>query len=112
MIDKYSFGRFSFGGKEYASDVIIHGDNVTSWWRVTGHSVVREDIENLVAEEPAVIVIGTGSSGLMVVPPDTRRFIEDNGIQVIAEETAKAVESFNKLLAGGTDVAMAMHLTC
>jgi len=112
MIEKYSFGRFSFDGKEYTSDVIIHGDSVTSWWRVSGHSVARGDIENLVAEKPAVIVIGTGSSGLMTVPPDTRKFIEDNGIEVIAEETAKAVETFNELRAGGTDVAIAMHLTC
>jgi hypothetical protein len=112
MIERYSFGRYSFGGKAYTSDVIIHGDSVTSWWRVTGHSVAREDIEKLVAEKPAVIVIGTGASGLMTVPPDTRRFIEDNGIQFVAEETAKAVETFNELRAGGTDVAIAMHLTC
>jgi hypothetical protein len=112
MIEKYSFGRFSFGGKEYTSDVIIHGDSVTSWWRVAGHSVAREDIEKLVSEKPAVIVTGTGANGLMTVPPETRRFIEDSGIQVIAEETAKAVKTFNALRAEGTDVAIAMHLTC
>ena len=112
MIEGYSFGRFSFNGKEYTSDVIIHGDSVTSWWRVTGHSVAHDDIEKLVSEKPAVIVIGTGASGLMTVPPDTMRFIEDNGIQLIAEQTAKAVETFNELRAGGTDVAIAMHLTC
>jgi hypothetical protein len=112
MIEKYSFGRFSFGGKEYTSDVIIHGDSVASWWRVAGHSVARDDIENLVAENPAVIVIGTGANGLMTVPPDTRKFIENDGIEVIAERTAKAVETFNKLRAGGTDAAIAMHLTC
>jgi hypothetical protein len=112
MIEKYSFGRFSFDGKDYTSDVIIHGDSVTPWWRVTGHSVAREDIGKLVAAKPAVVVIGTGASGLMTVPPDTRQFIEDNGIQVIVEETAKAVETFNELQASGTDVAIAMHLTC
>ena len=112
MIERYSFGRFSFDGKEYTSDVIIHGDRVTSWWRVTGHSVARKDIHALVSEKPAVIVIGTGANGLMTVPPETRRFVEDNGIQLVAEETAKAVQTFNRLRAEGTDIAIAMHLTC
>jgi hypothetical protein len=112
MIENYRFGRFTFRGKEYTSDVIIRGDRVTSWWRITGHSVAREDIEQLVSEKPVVIVIGTGANGLMQVPPETRRFIEENGIQVIVEETADAVRTFNRLRAEGTDVAIAMHLTC
>lgn len=112
MIERYSFGRFSFGGKDYTSDVIIHGDGVTSWWRVAGHSVARDDIETLVAEKPAVIMIGTGANGLMRVPQETQQFIEDNGIQVIVEDTAKAVQTFNRLQAEGADVAIAMHLTC
>jgi hypothetical protein len=112
MIEGYRFGRFEFGGKEYTSDVIIHGDQVTSWWRVTGHAVAREDIEPLVSEKPAVIVIGSGTNGLMKVPEATSRFIESNGIQLIVEETAQAVQTFNRLLADGADVAIAMHLTC
>jgi len=112
MIEGYSFGRFSFGGKEYTSDVIIHGDRVTSWWRVAGHSVAREDIETLVSAKPATIVIGTGADGLMRVPEETRRFIEDTGIELIVEETAQAVQTFNRLQAEGADVAIAMHLTC
>jgi len=112
MIEEYRFGRFSFGGKEYTSDVIIHGDHVTSWWRVTGHSVAREDIEKLVSKKPATIVIGTGANGLMKVPEATRRFIEDNGIQLVVQETGKAVQTFNRLRAEGADVAIAMHLTC
>ena len=112
MIDGYRFGRFEFNGKEYTSDVIIHSGKVTSWWRVTGHSVAREDIEKLVSEKPAVIVIGPGANGLMKVPEATRRFIENSGIELIVEETAEAVQTFNRLQADGADVAIAMHLTC
>lgn len=112
MIEGYTFGRFSVGSTEYTSDVIIHGERVTSWWRTAGHSVAREDIETLVSEKPAVIVIGTGANGLMRVPQETRQFIEDSGIRLVVEETAKAVQSFNRLRAEGVDVAIAMHLTC
>ena len=112
MIEGYSFGRFSFGGNDYTSDVIIHGASVTSWWRVAGHSVACEDIETLVTEKPATIVIGTGANALMRVPQETRQFIGDSGIQLIVEDTAKAVQTFNRLQADGVDVAIAMHLTC
>jgi hypothetical protein len=112
MIERYSFGRFSFCGKDYTSDVIIRGASVTSWWRIAGHSVAREDIETLVGKKPAVIVIGTGANGLMRVPQETQQYMENNGIQVIVEDTAKAVKTFNRLQAGGKDVAIAMHLTC
>lgn len=112
MIEAYSFGRMRFRSEEYTSDVIIHGNSVTSWWRITGHSVAREDIEEVLSENPAVLVIGTGANGLMKVPPATGQFIEQEGIDVVVEQTAAAVQTFNRLLSEGTDVAIAMHLTC
>jgi len=112
MIEGYRFGRFSFLGKEYTSDVIIHGDTVTSWWRDTGHSVARNDIEALVDERPGTIVVGTGANGMMDVPEDTRRYVESNGVELIVKETAEAVAEYNRLRTEGADVAIAMHLTC
>lgn len=112
MIENYSFGTFTFQGEEHTSDAIIHGDTLTSWWRKSGHALACEDIEDLLAQKPATIVIGTGAYGMMKVPPETRRFIEENGIQFVVEETAAAVNTFNQLLSDGADVAIAMHLTC
>jgi hypothetical protein len=112
MIEGYRFGRFSFLGEEYTSDVIIHGDVVTSWWRDTGHSVALNDIEVLVAERPGTIVVGTGANGMMDVPEDTRRYIESNGIEIVVKRTDEAIHEYNRLRAEGADVAIAMHLTC
>ena len=53
-----------------------------------------------------------GANGLMRVPQETQQYIEDSRIQLIVEDTAKAVQAFNRLQAEGTDVAIAMHLTC
>jgi len=111
-IEGYRFGRFSFLGKEYTSDAIIFRDTVTAWWRTEGHVVGREDIEQLVAEQPGTIVIGTGAHGLMKVPTETRRFIQSHGTELIVKETAEAVAEFNRLRTEGADVAIAMHLTC
>ena len=112
MIEGYRFGRFSFLGREYTSDVIIHGDTVTSWWRDTGHSVALSDIEALVAERPGTIVVGTGANGMMDVPVDTRRYFESNGIEIVVKQTDEAIREYNRLRSEGADVAIAMHLTC
>ncbi len=112
MIENYRFGHVEIAGQEYTSDVIVHGDLIESWWRVSGHIVARDDIEALVAKRPAALVVGTGAMGLMRVPKETRQFIEGNGIALIVERTANAVGQFNRLCAEGKDVAIAMHLTC
>ncbi|MBN2309005.1 MAG: hypothetical protein JXR94_08550, partial [Candidatus Hydrogenedentes bacterium] len=91
---------------------ILYGDEVASWRRIAGHSVARDDIAGLVSKAPGILVIGTGAMGVMKVPDDTRRFIEDAGIALVIEPTGQAVKSFNALLEQGADVAIAMHLTC
>ena len=112
MLANYRFGHVEIDGQPHSSDVTVHGDSIQSWWRVTGHSVAPEDLGPLVAAKPAVLVVGTGAMGLMRVPDATRKFIEDSGIALHVERTAKAVDRFNRLLAEGADVAIAMHLTC
>jgi len=112
VIEHYRFGSLTLDGDVHTSDVIIHGGSVQSWWRKTGHSVTRADLEELVARSPATLVIGTGAYGMMRVPADTRRFIEEQGIVLQVEKTGVAVETFNRLLDEGADVAIAMHLTC
>ena len=48
MIDAYGFGRITVDGKKYRSDVIIYPERtVEGWWRVSGHDLCREDIEQI-----------------------------------------------------------------
>lgn len=112
MIQGYRFGSFTLNGMAYRKDAIVHGDELTPWWRLAGHSVARQDIGTLVERHPAVIVIGTGALGMMKVPDDTRTFIEDSGIELIVERTPSAVRTFNRFQGEDKDVAIAMHLTC
>jgi len=58
-----------------------------------------------------VLVVGTGYSGLMTVPPETRKFVESEGIELIAQKTAEACKTFNRLVKSRKVVA-ALHLTC
>lgn len=112
MIQSYSFGRIVVDGCEYTSDVIIFPDRVKgNWWRIEGHSLHPEDLEEVVEEEPDVLVVGKGSSGLMTVPSETKEYLKSRGIELIAEPTKKACQTFNELSKKKKAVA-AFHLTC
>lgn len=112
-IDSYSFGRITIDGRSYTSDVLITHRGVDStWWRVEGHRLQPEDLETVVATRPAILVIGTGNTGLMKVPQATRDWLAAQGIQVFVETTASACQRYNELAKSGADVAAALHLTC
>jgi len=111
-IDSYDFGQIVINGKEYASDVIIFPDRIKdNWFRKVGHKLSLEDIAEVVAEKPEVLVIGTGAAGVMKVPPEVEKAIKDKGIKLIAERTAKACQTYNQICQSQRAVA-ALHLTC
>jgi hypothetical protein len=111
-IEDYRFGRIVIDGKAYSRDVIIYPDRVDpSWWRQDGHRLAAEDLPEVLSEPPEVLVVGQGNPGLMAVPPETRTRFEQAGIQVIAEPTARACQTYNRLRQEKRVVA-ALHLTC
>lgn len=111
-IDSYSFGRIVINGKTYTSDVIIYPGTVNSdWWRREGHLLQLADLEEALQAKPDVLVIGTGSFGIMHVPGETVDRITAKGIAVKVERTGKAVEVYNELQ-GKVTVIAALHLTC
>lgn len=111
-IDSYSFGRIVIDGRAYTADVIIYPGRVdASWWRKEGHRLQAVDLGDVIAARPDLIIIGTGWSGVMAVPDETRNFITSQGIEVRVERTGKAVEDFNAVRGKKTVIA-ALHLTC
>ncbi len=112
-VESYRFGCVRIDGREYQADLIILPSGVVpGWWRREGHNLTPEDLKDAAAARPAVLVVGTGASGLMKVPPATVSYLEDAGIKVEAFPTGRAVERYNELAAGGCPVAAAFHLTC
>ena len=100
-------------GKPFRSDLkIIKGVVVPDWWRKAGHLVEVEDLADVFAAEPDYLVLGSGSSGLMKVGERLRTYCTTHGIELVAEPTARAVETFNRLLGRGENVAAGFHLTC
>ncbi len=114
MIESYSFGRMRVAGREYGSDLIIFptGRVRASWWRRSGHQLVLDDIEDIVAEVPEVLVVGTGASGLLRPAAGLAELLARQGIEMLARPTAGAVDSFNRLLEQQKRVGGCFHLTC
>ena len=112
IIDSYQFGLVVVNGKRYSSDIIIFPDRVRGdWWKKRGHQLCLDDIAEVIAENPEVLVVGTGASGLVKVLPEVKQSLEAQGIKLIAEPTNEACNIYNQLCHSQRVVA-ALHLTC
>lgn len=112
-IDSYTFGRISVDGKVYTRDLkIIVKTIIPEWWRRAGHTVSLEDVGDILAAEPGIVVFGTGDPGRMVPDHELAKRFADKGIEMIALPTTEAINVFNRLIADRKDLAAGFHLTC
>ena len=111
-IQSYQFGEMVIDHQTYSSDLIIFPDRVFSgWWRIEGHWLHIEDLSEVLKENPDVLILGTGYSGIMKVPKKLKEELARKNIEVIVTKTGKAVELFNSL-GNSKKVIAAFHLTC
>lgn len=112
-IDSYSFGVMKVDGAEYRTDLIVFPDRIKqNWRRKEGHTLTIEDISDILEIRPEVLVVGKGASGLMRVPASTKKALQEQGIELIAEDTGRAWQVFNEQLERGKKTVGAFHLTC
>ncbi len=112
MIENYAFGSFMIDGKEYRYDLKIVEGEVIPWTYKKHHTVLVEDLKELLEAKPELIVIGIGAYSAVKVPEDVKRFLEAKDIKAIILPTEEACEEYNKALAENKRVAAIMHSTC
>ena len=113
MITDFSFGRIVANGQTCSNDVkIIRGTLVPDWWRKSGHTVEIEDLQDALDSDPEFIVIGKGQPGYMQLTDSLREHLAVKGVKLIEEPTARAVETFNRLIKDGRRVAGGFHVGC
>ncbi len=112
-IDKYKFGLIVIEGREYNKDLIVGLTGIIeNWWRQAGHKLAPEDIRHVIEDQkPDVLIVGQGKFGMMKLLPETKDYLKNQGIQLIAEFTPQAVETFNDII-DKEKVIAAFHLTC
>jgi hypothetical protein len=110
-LEGYSFGRVVVDGEEETKDVIVLPERVVrNWWRRDGHALVLEDLEAVLDELPARLIIGTGAEGRLKPDPATLAQLEERGIEIEVLPTGEAVRSY--AASNPAETAAALHLTC
>ncbi|MFW6414546.1 MAG: MTH938/NDUFAF3 family protein [Verrucomicrobiota bacterium] len=115
FITDYSFGSITIGNKTYHKDIIIIADKVyPGWRRHRGHHLSIDDLTLITDNTPETIVIGTGKTGLMQVPRQVIKTLEEDGNIVYVKTTGDAVKTYNNLRQNQSPqrLAAALHLTC
>ena len=113
-IENYSPGHVVVDGVELKRDVIVLPDRVhQNWWRRDGHSLVIEDLEDVIDDLPERLILGCGHAGRLEPDPSVIEALARRGVKVEALPTPDAVTRFEELEARNPAVvAAALHLTC
>lgn len=113
MIERYRFGKITVNGKDYYKDIIVFPDHIKdNWWREEGHRLKPEDIEEVIAFRPEILVVGQGAFGRMRITDEVEELMREKGIVLIVGKTGFAKDAFNRLIKEGKRVVAALHLTC
>jgi len=111
-LSNYRFGSVNVNGVPYTEDIQVLPDGaVKGWWRKEGHRVHPEDLEDALATNPELVIIGTGYGGRMEITTEAKVLLTERGIELLALKTAEAVEAYNELAPKRRACAL-LHLTC
>ena len=96
MIEEYKFGSITIDGRTYEKDVEVRWNGeVLDWQREESHIIDVSDILSALEQNPEVIVMGTGNSGVAKVTEKAKEAIESRGIKLIIDHTEQATKTFN-----------------
>lgn len=111
QIDKFRFGYFSINGSEYQHDIKIIDGKIKLWNYVKHHTITIEDVQELFNNVEAV-VIGNGTSGLVVVEESVKKLAEEKNIKLVIRKTSEACFYFNDCIRRKKKVNAILHATC
>lgn len=110
-LEDYRFGHLTVDGEEHRRDLIVLPRRVVAnWRRRDGHSLVVEDLDDVLGELPERLIVGTGAEGRLSPDPKALEQLQESGIEVEVLPTDQAVRRYATLNPAAT--AAALHLTC
>ncbi len=112
QISNFKFGCFSIDGAEYQHDIKIIDNKIKIWNYIKHHTVVPEDLDDILLSNPEIIIIGIGESGLVFVEEATKKLAKEKNINLIIKKTSEACKEFNSLTRQYKKVAAILHATC
>ena len=111
------WGKMEVEGIGTAKDFKLWPGGGRSWnWNEygTGHSagIQPGDCKELLEQQCSVVVLSRGMFKRLKISRETLAYLNDNDVEIIAEETKKAVKRYNELVDQGRAVGGLFHTTC
>lgn len=117
-IDKVSWGKVKVDGKEYHQVLIVgnevlerESDKLHELFGTT-HEIGKWEQEKLLSNQPEIILVASGWSGLLRVDDKFKKKAEDAGIELRLVLTPKVVGEYNRLVEERKKVNVLIHTTC
>lgn len=110
VINSSQYGSITINDVTYNHDVyILPSGRVEE--REYGHTFTEDQVEHVLEENPNVVFIGKGTSGMASLSSDARALLEEKGIEIIEANTQEIKDKFNEI-AKIKKVAAIIHVTC
>jgi hypothetical protein len=117
-IESTKFGEVIVDGTKY-HQVLVIGDTVkerdTEKLKElydTTHIIGDWEIQELLKENPQIVIVGTGQNGAMEVDENFSNEMNKKGIEVIIAKTPEAIETYNEKAKGKKRINALIHTTC
>ena len=91
------------------------GGRAWDWAQTNMHhtpGIQPADVQELLAHGSKIVVLSRGRDLRLQTCPETIEYLEQRGVECHVEETAAAVELYNRLAAEGEPVGGLFHSTC
>jgi hypothetical protein len=116
-IDELTFGSITVEGKKYRRDVLILADGTVKKRRggflmFGGHSIKKQELEELSQGQPEIIVVGTGTNGAAHIAPEAESWAKEKNLSLLVQPSYDAVTRLNELVEQKKKVAALIHITC
>jgi len=107
------FGWIETDCGRFESDVLVYPEgkieNRYDYPAVDSHLISQEEVQRVLQDTVAVLVIGTGQSGLAALAEPAQKFLKQRGIKFRVLPTPEAIVYYNRL---AEPKAAIFHLTC
>ena len=119
-IEGTKFGSITIDGTTYNHDVYLNLDGSIEKRRKDlsrpisrGHTVLGpKEIKLLLEQKPDTLVIGKGQMGILPMPKESKKLIEESGIIVIEDKTPVVIPLINNLIKEKAKLVAILHVTC
>jgi hypothetical protein len=114
-IDSTKFGSITIDGKSHYDEdnyIVSWDGEITGLHTAQRHLFDKPELEIILKNNPEIIIVGTGDSGLLKVSEEVKVKCKQNAIELVYDISRKAIVKFNENVTKGKKVIAFIHVTC